>query len=376
MSDGPLYSYRDRVALGELNMDSAQDLVAEKLQTLHNALTDYIPNGGSTGWRRRLGLDREQTNFLKGLYIYGGVGGGKSMLMDLFYDIAPIRRKRRVHFHEFLQDVHERFNLIRKSKSTNFGDPIPIVAENLADEAWLLCFDELQVYNVVDAIILGRLFEGLLSQGVVVVATSNRPPMDLYKNGLRRDKFLPFIDLIYERLDVLQLDSMTDYRLERMLGMQVYHHPNDKRARQSLDLYFSELAGGRIPVMDQIEVKGRIIKILSAAGIARKNFKELCGEPLGAADYLAIADRYHTLILDEIPCMGEEKQSEAKRFVTLIDALYEAKVNLICSAAVIPEQLFAAGEGVFEFQRLVSRLMEMQSADYLALPHGKADPVL
>ena len=373
MQDGPLLSYRKRIELGKLKRDPAQRKLAESLQALHTALKDYQPNTEKIGWGEKLGLSRRQFEPLDGLYIYGGVGGGKSMLMDLFYDTAPIKLKRRVHFHEFLQDVHERFNSIRKAATKNFGDPIPIVAEQLAQESWLLCFDELQVYNIVDAVILGRLFEGLLSCGVVVVATSNRAPNDLYKNGLRRDKFLPFIELICERLEIHKLNSVTDYRLERMLGMQVYHHPLNRIAEKSLDKYFSELAGGRAPVSETIEIKGRPIKIATAAGIARKNFRELCGEPLGAADYLAIADRYHTLILDEIPCMGEELQSEAKRFVTLIDALYEAKVNLICSADAPPERLYVAGEGVFEFERLVSRLMEMQSADYLALPHGNSD---
>ena len=374
MQSGPLFSYRKRVALGEFKPDPAQENLAENLQTLHNALIDYKPNTEKIGWGEKLGLRRRHFQPLDGLYIYGGVGGGKSVLIDLFFDTAPIERKRRVHFHEFLQDVHERFNSIRKGASIDFGDPIPIVAEQLAQEAWLLCFDELQVYNIVDAVILGRLFEGLFFHGVVVVATSNRPPNDLYKNGLRRDKFLPFIDLICERLDIHQLHSVTDYRLERMLGMQVYHHPVDQIAERSLDSYFTELAGGRKPAIETIEIKGRTIELLAAVGIARKKFQELCGEPLGAADYLAIADRYHTLILDEIPCMGEELQSEAKRFVTLIDALYEAKVNLICSADVPPERLYVAGEGAFEFERLVSRLMEMQSADYLALAHGKSDP--
>ena len=239
MQDGPLLSYQKRIELGELKQDPAQRKLAESLQALHTALKAYKPNTEKMGWGEKLGLSRRQFEPLDGLYIYGGVGGGKSMLMDLFYDTAPIKLKRRVHFHEFLQDVHERFNSIRKSESINFGDPIPIVAEQLAQESWLLCFDELQVYNIVDAVILGRLFEGLLSHGVVVVATSNRPPNELYKNGLRRDKFLPFIDLICERLDIHQLNSVTDYRLERMLGMQVYHHPVNRIAKKSLDIYKS-----------------------------------------------------------------------------------------------------------------------------------------
>ena len=371
MAVGPLFSYRKLVESGSLKPDPAQELLAEKLQSLHRGLNGYTPSTGQAGWRDRFGLTRRRANPLQGLYIYGGVGGGKSMLMDLFFESAPIKLKRRTHFHEFLQDVHQRFNTLRKSKYADLGDPIPVVAEDLANEFWLLCFDELQVYNIVDAMILGRLFEGLFAQGVVVVATSNRPPQDLYKNGLQREKFLPFIDLICDRLDVLQMASTNDYRLERMLGMRVYHHPIDPDGRRSLDQYFGELADGREPEIDKIEVKGRVIQIPAVAGIARKSFSELCAQPLGAADYLAIAERYHTLILDEIPRMGKEMQSQARRFVTLIDALYEAKVNLICTADAVPKELYITGEGAFEFERLVSRLMEMQSADYLALPHGK-----
>jgi len=376
MAVGPLFSYRKLVESGRLKPDPAQELLAEKLQSLHRGLNGYTPSTDQAGWRGRFGLTRRRADPLQGLYIYGSVGGGKSMLMDLFFDAAPIKLKRRTHFHEFLQDVHRRFNKFRKSKFTDLGDPIPVVAENLASDFWLLCFDELQVYNIVDAMILGRLFEGLFARGVVVVATSNRPPQDLYQNGLQREKFLPFIDLICDRLDVLQMASTNDYRLERMLGMRVYHHPIDSHGRTSLDQYFGELADGREPEIDKIEVKGRVIQIPAVAGIARKSFFELCGKPLGAADYLAIAERYHTLILDDIPRMGKEMQSQARRFVTLIDALYEAKVNLICTADAVPKELYITGEGAFEFERLVSRLMEMQSADYLALPHGKGEPLV
>ena len=340
MADGPLFSYRKRVELGEFKLDPGQELLAEKLQNLHHSLKDYEPDAGQGGWRERLGLANRRIDPLQGLYIYGGVGAGKSMLMDLFFDGAPVVNKRRVHFHDFLQDVHDRFNVLRKSKIADLGDPIPIVAENLANEAWLLCFDEFQVYNIVDAMILGRLFAGLFSRGVIVVATSNRPPEDLYKNGLQRNRFLPFIDLIGERLELFQLKSITDYRLERVLGMQVYHHPINRKSRRLLDQYFVELTDDRTPILDRIEVKGRILRVHAAVGVARKSFKELCGQPLGAADYLAIAERYHTLILDDIPCMGEELQIEAKRFVTLIDTLYEAKVNLICSADVVPNKLY------------------------------------
>ncbi len=371
---GPLFTYRERVAAGDLNADPAQALLAEKLQSLHRALTGYQPSSGKMGWKDRFGLNSQQSRRreapLQGLYIFGNVGRGKSMLMDLFYETAPIERKRRVHFHAFLQDVHARFNNFRASNKDG-GDPVPSVAAAIADEAWLLCFDELQVVNIVDAMILGRLFEGLLERDVVIVATSNRPPSDLYKDGLQRENFLPFIDLISERLDVLQLDAARDFRLERMLGMQVYHQPLGDAARSDLDRYFDELTEGYTAGPEKIEVKGRIVEMpVAAAGVGRTSFNKLCAEALGPADYLEIAERYHTLILDDIPRMDEALKSEARRFITLIDALYENKVNFICSADAPPHELYVLGEGAFEFERLVSRLMEMQSEAYLALPHG------
>ena len=354
--------------------DPAQELLAEKLQSLHRALNGYQPSSGHDGWKARFGVTRRRVEPPQGLYIFGGVGGGKSMLMDLFYDTVDVERKKRVHFHQFLQDVQNRFNAIRDAKGGGDGDPIPRVASSFADEAWLLCFDELQVTNIKDAMILGRLFEELLNRDVVIVATSNRPPQDLYKDGLQRDRFLPFIDLISERLDVLQLGSATDYRLERMRGMEVYHQPVDDESEAALDRYFAELTDGREVAADRIEVKGRIIEIpAAAAGVGRTSFDDLCAKPLGPADYLEIAERYHTLLIDGIPSMGEDLKSEATRFITLIDALYENKVNLICTADAPPNKLYVKGEGAFEFERLVSRLIEMQSEDYLALPHGAGE---
>lgn len=370
MSEGPMFYYREKLAAGELKPDPAQECLAEKLQSLHRSLTGYRPSREPVGWKERLGLARPRETSLQGLYIYGGVGAGKSMLMDLFFNSAPLVKKRRVHFHAFLQDVHSRFIAFRQFKGEDEGDPIPTVANDLADEAWLLCFDEFQVSNIVDAMILGRLFEALFERDVVVVATSNRPPQDLYKNGLQRSKFLPFIDLISEKLDIFQLTSAEDYRLKRILGMQVYHTPLGAAASQSLETYFRELSDEQPVQTDTLEIKGRQILVPSAGGVARKSFEELCGQPLGPADYLAIAARYHTLILDNIPRMGEELKSEARRFVTLIDALYEARVNLICSADAPPQELYVEGEGAFEFERLVSRLMEMQSEDYISLAHG------
>lgn len=371
MNDGPLFNYRDRVANGELRPDPAQELLAEKLQSLHRALNGYQPASGHAGWKARFGVSRRRVEPPQGLYIFGGVGGGKSMLMDLFFDTVAVERKRRVHFHQFLQDVQDRFYKLSNASNREKGDPIPPVAKELAEEAWLLCFDELQVANIKDAMILGRLFEELLNRDVVIVATSNRPPQDLYKDGLQRDRFLPFIELIAKKLDVLQLGSATDYRLERMRGMEVYHQPVNRASQDVLDRYFAELTDGREVTPDQFTVKGRIIEIPAAAsGVGRTSFDNMCAKPLGPADYLEVAERYHTLLLDGIPRMEEDRKSEAMRFITLIDALYENKVNLICSADAPPHQLYVKGEGAFEFERLVSRLIEMQSKDYLALPHG------
>ena len=367
LTAGPLFVYRARVRAGELNADPAQELLAEKLQSLHRALTGYVQESGHAGWKERFGLTRRRAEPPQGLYIFGGVGRGKSMLMDLFFDAAPVADKRRAHFHEFLQDVHARFNAYRDHENGE-GDPIPAVATAIAKEAALLCFDEFQVSNIVDAMILGRLFEQLFAHDVVVVATSNRPPQDLYKDGLQRDRFLPFIGMIVEKLDLLELESARDYRLERMRGMQVYYAPADRAAQAALAGCFAELANGRPAETEHVEIKGRTLEIPAADGVAMTDFDFLCAQPLGPADYLAIADRYHALILENIPIMPPRLRNEARRFVTLIDALYERKVNLICSADVEARELYPEGEGAFEFERLVSRLIEMQSVLYCRRP--------
>ena len=365
MSDGPLFAYRRRVADGLLRPDPGQELLAEKLQSLHRALDGFQPSAGHAGWKARFGLTRRRAEPPQGVYIYGGVGSGKSMLMDLFFESAPLDAKRRVHFHEFMQDVHAGLH-----EMTEDGDPIPGLARRIAEGAALLCFDELQVDAIVDAMILGRLFEALFALDVVIVATSNRPPTDLYKDGLRRQSFLPFIDLICAKLDILELSGGVDYRLERLRGMKVYHQPLGRAADEALAGCFSELSGGLRAAPERLRVKGREIDIAAAAaGVARSDFRALCAKPLGAGDYLAIAARYHTLILSDIPRLAPEKRNEARRFVHLIDALYEKRVNLICSAEAPPAELYEKGKGVFEFERLVSRLMEMQSRDYLAAAH-------
>jgi cell division protein ZapE len=361
---GPLALLRARQEAGGLVHDPAQQLAAEKLQSLWRALGDYAPASGEQGWRQRLGLARRGGEAAPvGLYIFGAVGRGKSMLMDIFFDAAPVAKKRRVHFHAFMAEVHARIHARRKAK----GDPIGPVALALAAEATLLCFDEFQVADIADAMILGRLFAALFDAGVVVVATSNRAPDELYKDGLQRERFLPFIAMLKERLDVLELEGARDYRRARLAGRPVYFTPADARAHAALAAAFAELTGGAAAAPRTIPVLGRTLHVPRAAkGVAWFTFAELCQEALGPADYLALCRSYRGFILEGIPRLGAEQRNEAKRFNTFIDALYEARGTLVASAAVAPDQIYGAGEGDFEFQRTVSRLIEMQSAEYLA----------
>lgn len=363
MPQGPLSKYRALVAIGELRDDAAQRHAVEKLQLLHRRLHGYNPakpsrfGFGLFGWGREYIQDIE----IQGLYLYGGVGRGKSMLMDLFFESAPVALKQRVHFHAFMQEVHAG---ISKARLSNTGDPIAPVAAAIAAKATLLCFDELQIGDITDAMIVGRLFESLFERGVVIVATSNRHPDDLYKNGLNRDLFLPFIARIKDRLEVFHLASDTDYRQDKLPGGKAYFAPLDAEARQNMDMAWGmfSVSKGKPLVL---KVKGRsVILPRYCEGVARATFADLCEAPLGAADYLAIADTIAILLLDEIPVMGREQASAAKRFVTLIDTLYEARVRLICSAEAAHEKLFTQGEGAFEFERTTSRLREMASVDW------------
>ena len=313
---------------------------------------------------------------MRGTYLWGGVGRGKSMLMDLFHETLDIPEKRRVHFHAFMIEVHQR---LREARKREEGDPIPPVAAGIAEAVRCLAFDEMVVNNSADAMIMSRLFRALIrDEGVTVVTTSNRPPRDLYKDGLNREHFLPFIELIESELDVLELNGPTDYRLDRIGGMKAWHTPLGEEATAQLRELFFRLTD--YPVEDAANVPaaeldvggGRTLHVpKSLKGVAVFSFKRLCGEPRGAADYLAIARTYHTVILVGIPAMGPEMRNEATRFVTLIDALYENKVKLFASAAADPEDLYRAGDGSFEFERTVSRLREMQSSEYMAEGHGE-----
>lgn len=373
LEDGPLSRYRAQQRAGALAHDSAQELAAEKLQSLHHALKHYQPDparGERGGWRERLGLARRrEVEAPQGLYIFGPVGRGKSMLMDLFFATAPLAEKRRVHFHAFMIEVQETLHRWRQEKPKQ-DDVIAALADKIAGEATLLCFDEFHVTNIADAMILGRLFEALFERGVVVVATSNWAPDDLYAGGLQRDRFLPFITLIKEKLDVLELDAARDYRLQRIKDMRVYHHPlGDLAARHMRDA-FHRLTGGAAPRPDSIIVQERRLDIArQAEGVAWFDFEELCARPLGAADYLAIATHFNTVLIDAVPRLSPDHRDQARRFVTLIDALYEHRTTTIIAAADAPERLYPAGDGSFDFERTVSRLNEMQSVEYLERPH-------
>jgi cell division protein ZapE len=361
--------YDALIAAGELRPDPEQAAAAERLTQLQEEL-ETAPKKGSLLWR----LAGKKPAPPRGLYMWGGVGRGKSMLMDLFHDCLQLDAKRRVHFHEFMIEVHAR---IRTERAKEVGDPIVPVAAAIASEVKILNFDEMVVNNSADAMIMSRLFTALIEGGVVIVTTSNRAPTELYKDGLNREHFLPFIALIGERLDILPLNGPNDYRMERLAGVKTWHTPVGDTATAAVREAFFKMTdyppedSANVPTASLDLGGGRTLHVpKSLKGVAVFSFKRLCIEARGASDYLAIARRYHTVFIVGIPQLGPENRNEAARFVTLIDALYEHRVKLIATANADPVDLYAEGDGRFEFERTVSRLMEMQSEDYLALGHG------
>jgi cell division protein ZapE len=372
-----LPAYRALVARGVLASDSSQAVAAERLQRLWSRLRGYDPpprsssqqNGFIGRLLRRKPTDDVLAEYPNGLYLVGDVGRGKSMLMDLFFAAADVRRKRRIHFHRFMQDAHARI-FAWKRANPQADDPIPPLADAIATEAALLCFDEFQVNDIADAMILGRLFQALFDRSVVVVATSNTPPDDLFKGQPGRDAFLPFIALIKQRLDILVLDGQRDFRRARLRGMPTWYVPADDRADRALDRAFAELTGDAVPAPARLTVMGRTLEIpLAAEGVARFDFRTLCGTALGAGDYLALATHFHTLVLDGIPRLSPDNYDEARRFIVLVDTLYDHRVKLVASSDALPDQLYQRGEGARAFERTASRLEEMQSQEWLALPH-------
>jgi cell division protein ZapE len=368
--------YAALVAEGEVERDPAQELIAAKLSRLEKRLEHHrlARKSSALGWL--FGKSDKQDGPIKGLYVHGEVGRGKTMLMDLFFASSTVRRKRRAHFHEFMADVHERLNKVRqemKAGRVANDDPIKHVAAELAEEAWLLCFDEFHVTDIADAMILGRLFTRLFADGVVLVATSNVVPDELYKDGLNRALFVPFIALLQEHVEVTKLEAPKDFRLEKLNQQPVWYVPADEDAEVALDNAWQRLTGVLNGTPTEIAAKGRVIRVPEAAkGVARFSFAQLCEQPLGASDYLRIAREFHTLILESIPVMDWPQRNEAKRFIALIDTLYENSVKLVASAEAEPAQLYLATDGyeANEFKRTASRLFEMRSAEYLSMPHG------
>jgi cell division protein ZapE len=370
--------YAACVAAAKIERDDAQLAVVDKLAQLEKRLAEHrlARKSSSLGWL--FGSRARDNEVIKGLYIYGEVGRGKTMLMDLFFEASPVLRKRRVHFHEFMAEVHERIYAFRQKEKAGEGggdDPIRLAAAAIAQETWLLCFDEFHVTDIADAMILGRLFKRLFELGVVVVATSNVPPSELYMDGLNRALFLPFIALIEEHMEVVRLAARTDFRLEKLAGAPVWYVPADLAAERALDEAWRRLTAGHAGAACDLMVKGRAIHVPCAvAGVARFSFHDLCEQPLAGADYLKVAHEFHTVVLDHIPIMGYERRNECKRFIILIDTFYDNAVKLVASAAAEPDDLYRADEGfeAYEFKRTASRLIEMRSEAYLALPHGHA----
>ncbi|WP_316180316.1 cell division protein ZapE [Bradyrhizobium sp. SZCCHNRI1009] len=375
-SDAFRAQYQSLVDTGAIEADLAQAEVADALAALERRLSTYKPTR-KQGLFGRLFADKSEPP--NGLYVHGEVGRGKTMLMDLFFQNCPVEHKRRAHFHEFMAEVHERIYGYRQNIARGEladADVIGLTAQAIFDQAWLLCFDEFHVTDIADAMILGRLFARLFELGTVVVATSNVAPEDLYKGGLNRALFLPFIKQIADHMDVMRLDARTDFRLEKLAGVKMWLVPADVDARAALDEAWARLTGHAKCKPRDMTIKGRILHVpCSANGVARFGFTDLCEKPLAASDYLRLAHDYHTILIDHVPVMDLAERNAAKRFITLIDTLYDNAVKLIASAEADPISLYVATEGIeaMEFKRTTSRLIEMGSDSYLALPHGRKD---
>jgi cell division protein ZapE len=369
--------YQALVSSGAIEPDAAQAEAAEAFASLEQRLAGYKPVR-KQGLLGRLFADKDEAP-PRGLYVYGEVGRGKTMLMDLFFQQSPVVHKRRAHFHEFMAEVHERIYGFRQNIARGEiaeGDVIGLTAGSIFDEAWLLCFDEFHVTDIADAMILGRLFSKLFELGTVVVATSNVAPEDLYKGGLNRALFLPFIAQISDHMDLLRLNARTDFRLEKLAGVKMWLVPADRNADAALDRAWAKMTGNAPCKPRDISIKGRILHVpCSANGVARFSFADICEKPLAASDYLRLAHDYHTIMIDRIPVMDHADRNAAKRFIALIDTLYDNAVKLMASAEADPVSLYVATEGdeANEFKRTSSRLIEMSSESYLALPHGHKD---
>jgi cell division protein ZapE len=370
-----LDQYAEKISTGYLDRDDGQVFVLRKLEQLRASLLEYRPACKPRSLGRLFGAKQNGAP-LRGVYIWGAVGRGKTMLMDLFYDSAPTSCKRRVHFHAFMADVHASIHAWRndfKRVRAKDDDPLAALADALAEQAWLLCFDEFNVTDITDAMILGRLFSALFARGVVIVATSNVAPDDLYKDGLNRALFVPFIDLIRDKMEVVRLDARTDFRLEKLQDRVVYYVPPNPKSAAALANAFKALTGAERGAPMELKVLGRVLAVPEAcANVARFSFADLCVAALGAADFLAIARQFHTVIIDAIPILDAARRNEARRLITLIDTLYDRHVKLIASAEAEPAGLYLGLQGreAFEFKRTASRLIEMRSTSYLGLPHG------
>jgi len=370
--------YAALVAAGRIERDPAQEAAVAKLNEIESGLSMHplARKSSALGW---LFASRTAQASVKGLYLFGGVGRGKTMLMDLFFESSTVPRKRRVHFHEFMAEMHERVHLFRtrlKNGEAGGEDAVLLAASAIAQDAWLLCFDEFHVTDIADAMILGRLFAKLFELGTVVVATSNVAPEDLYKGGLNRALFLPFIAQIESHMDVLRLDARTDFRLEKLVGVKMWLVPADETADAALDAAWRKMTGNAPCKSRDITIKGRVLHVpCSAHGVARFSFSDLCEKPLAASDYLRLAHDYHTILVDHVPVMDFAERNAAKRFISLIDTLYDNAVKLMASAEADPVSLYLATDGneAMEFKRTSSRLIEMSSESYLALPHGRKD---